>query len=334
MMKVAVIGPGNIAHTYMQALTGGEKIKITAVLGRREETVKPFADTYGINWYTDADIMYSSEDIDAVLICTPTFTHEEIVNKAIENKVHIMCEKPFVLNDTTAQQLFFKAQQNNVRIMVMQVVRFWPEYVKIKKLVESGELGDIKNVYAHRLSSHPNWCSWHKDPQKSGGGLYDLHIHDIDWLYYVFGKVKNIYAVGKQTETGCWNNVSTILNFENGISAVAEGFMDITGNWPFCTDVRINGSKATAEFINKTVTGENGEKVNINNFTIYPGSSNPTTVNSQKYNPYKYQTEYFVDCIERNIPFDIVPNDDVVYVLKILKTIEKSLITGKIEIIY
>ena len=145
--------------------------------------------------------------------------------------------------------------------------------------------------------------------------------------------MKTVYAVGKQTKTGCWNNVSTILNFENGVSAVAEGFMDITGNWQFCTDVRINGSKAAVEFINKTVIAENGEKKNTNNFTIYPDGSNPVTVNLQRYNPYKYQTEYFADCIEKEMSFDIVPNDDVVYVLKILKTIEKSLITGKIEII-
>lgn len=333
MFKVAIIGPGNIAHTYMQALADSETVKITAVVGVEESSAKSFADKYNINYYTDADAMYSTEKPDAVLICTPTFTHESIVKKAIENRVHIMCEKPFVLDAYTAQQLFSMAEANNVRIMVMQVVRFWPEYARIKQLVDSGELGKITNVYAHRLSSHPNWCSWHRDPLKSGGGLYDLHIHDIDWVYYVFGKVKSVYAVGKQTESGCWNNISSILNFECGVSAVVEGFMDITGSWPFCTDVRINGSKAAVEFINKTVTDENGEKVNINNFTIYPESSNPTTVKPQKYNPYKYQTEYFADCIEKNMPFDIVPDKDVVYVLKILKAIEKSLETGKIEMI-
>ena len=331
MLKVAIIGPGNIAHTYMQALADSETVKIISVLGRREETAKIFAEKYGINCYTDADLMYSTEKPDAVLICTPTFTHEEIAKKAIENKVNIMCEKPFVLDVDKAENLFNLANKNNVKIMVMQVVRFWPQYVQIKQLVDNGKLGEITNVYTHRLSAHPDWCVWHKDPDKSGGGLYDLHIHDIDWLYYVFGKVKNVYAVGRQTESGCWNNVSAVLNFECGISAVSEGFMDITGSWNFCTDVRINGSDASVEYINKTIIDEAGEKQNINSFVLYPGKSCAEPLHIKKYNPYKVQTEYFAQCVQNGEDTSVVPQDDVVYVLKILSAVEKSLSTGSLQ---
>ena len=189
MFKVVVIGPGSIAGTYAEALKDSETVKITAVLGHREESAKLFSEKYNVPYYTDAEEMYRTENPDAVLICTPTFTHEDIVKKAMEHKVHIMCEKPFVLNADRAQNLFRTAKENGVRIMVMQVVRFWPEYLRIKQLIDSGEAGEVMNVYANRLSAHPDWCSWHKDPAKSGGGLYDLHIHDIDYLYYLFGKV-------------------------------------------------------------------------------------------------------------------------------------------------
>ncbi|MBR2028262.1 MAG: Gfo/Idh/MocA family oxidoreductase [Oscillospiraceae bacterium] len=331
MLKVAIIGPGNIAHTYMQALADSEKVKVTAVLGRREETAKPFAEKYGISCYTDSDAMYSTEKPDAVLICTPTFTHEDIVKKAIEKQVHIMCEKPFVLDAEVAENLFALADKNNVRIMVMQVVRFWPEYVYIKQLADSGKLGNITNVYAHRLSAHPDWCSWHKDPQKSGGGLYDLHIHDIDWLCHVFGRVKSVYAVGMQTENGCWNNVSSVLDFECGVSAVAEGFMDITGSWDFCTNIRINGSSAAVEYLNKKVYNSKVDKININNLVIYHKNKDAECLAADVYNPYKLQTEYFADCVTENRKFDIVPPKDIVYVLKVLKAIEKSLQTHLVQ---
>ncbi|MBE6894645.1 MAG: Gfo/Idh/MocA family oxidoreductase [Ruminococcaceae bacterium] len=330
MFNVAIIGPGNIAHTYMHALADSKTVKITAVLGVSEETAKDFGEKYNISWYTDADVMYHTEKIDAVLVCTPTFTHEDTVKKAIENKVHIMCEKPFVLSEKTAQQLFDSAKAAGVRVMVMQVVRFWPQYQYIKNLVDSGKIGDITNVYVNRLSAHPNWCSWHKDPAKSGGGLYDLHIHDIDWLYYVFGKANSVYAVGKQTDTGCWNNVSTVIKFANGVCAVAEGFMDITGGWDFSTNVRINGTKSAVEYLSKKIDGNNG-KESVNTLAVYPKQAEARVENVTKYDPYKVQAEYFAQCVTENKETAAVPETDVVYVLKMLKAIEKSLQTGLVQ---
>ena len=66
------------------------------------------------------------------------------------------------------------------------------------------------------IRDSPNWTQWHRDPNKSGGGLFDLHLHDIDFMQYLFGRVKSVYAVGKASETGCWNFVMTTLKFENG----------------------------------------------------------------------------------------------------------------------
>ena len=331
MFKVVIIGSGSIAGTYAQALENSEFVKITAVLGVEAENTKNFAKKYNINFYTDADEMYSAEKPDAVLVCTPTFTHETIVKKAIENGVHVMCEKPFVLDADIAQQIFDNAKENNVRIMIMQVVRFGPEYVRIKQLIQRGELGEIKNVYTNRLSAHPDWCTWHRDPAKSGGGLYDLHIHDIDFLVYVFGKVKSVYAVGSQENTGCWNNVSATINFECGVSAVSEGFMNITGEWDFSTNVRVNGTKAAIEYLNKTVYNSKANKDKINNLVIYHRDSDTKIETVEQYNPYKAETEYFADCVINDKETKAVPSSDVVYVLRIVKAIEKSLQSGLVQ---
>ena len=240
MFQIAIIGPGSICRTYMEALKTSEQVKVTAISGRDTEKGRSMAAEYGLPYYVDLEEMYRTEQLDAVLICTPTFTHEEMVRKAIANKVHIMCEKPFVLDADIAEQLFAEAKAADVRMMVMHVVRFWPEYVKMKEMIRTGALGDIKNVYLNRLSSHPTWATWHRDPEKSGGGLYDLHIHDVDYLYHVFGKVDSVYAVGKQEDSGCFNNVSTVMKFACGVSAVVEGFMDTTGAFGFTTNVRIH----------------------------------------------------------------------------------------------
>ena len=319
MFQIVIIGPGAICRTYMEALRNSKTVAVKAIAGRDTEKGRAMAAEYGVPYYTDQDTMYQTEKPDAVLICTPTFTHEELVRRAIANGVHVMCEKPFVLDADLAKDLVEEAEAAGVRLMVMHVVRFWPEYRKVKQLIDAGELGEIKNVYFNRLSSHPTWATWHRDPKKSGGGLFDLHIHDIDFLYHVFGAVESVYAVGKQEESGCFNNVSTVLKFKSGISAVAEGFMDITGAFGFTTNIRINGSKAAVEKREELV--------------FYGAEEEPKRIDLEGYDPYAKETEYFAECVQKDLPVERVPNEDVVYVLRILHAIQQSLEEGKIVFI-
>jgi len=328
MFKIAIIGPGSISRTYAEALKNSETVKIQAIAGRDTEKGRAMAAEYRVAYYTDQDEMYEREDLDAVLICTPTFTHEEMVKRAIAHKVHVMCEKPFVLDVETAKNLIRDAEAAGVRLMVMHVVRFWPEYVKVKEMITDGELGEIKNVYLNRLSSHPTWATWHRDPKKSGGGLYDLHIHDVDYLYHVFGEVESVYAVGKQEDSGCFNNVSTVMRFASGVSAVVEGFMDITGAFGFTTNVRVNGSDAAVEMLNKAVHLADGTVGKANKLIVFKKDQPAQIVDGEKYDPYARETEYFAECVRSVAKNEMVPNEDVVYVLQILEAIRESLATG------
>ena len=330
MFQIVIIGPGSICRTYIEALKDSETVKVKAIAGRDTEKGRAMAQSCGLPYYTDQDEMYEKEKPDAVLICTPTFTHEEMVERAIAHGVHVMCEKPFVLKTETAEKLFQKAEEAGVRLMVMHVVRFWPEYVKIKEMIQDGELGEIKNVYLNRLSSHPTWATWHRDPEKSGGGLYDLHIHDVDYLYHVFGKVDSVYAVGKQEDSGCFNNVSTVMKFACGVSAVVEGFMDTTGAFGFTTNVRINGSNAAAEMLNKSVYLEDGTRGKTNKLVFYPKSEPEQITEVERYNPYARETEYFAECVQSGDETEMVPSEDVIYVLRILAAVKQSLETGQV----
>lgn len=117
-------------------------------------------------------------------------------------RVPVMCEKPLALDAETARRLVADAADADVPFMVMQVVRFWPEYRALARLIRSGQLGRIKNVYMSRLSSHPDWTVWHRDPEKSGGGLYDLHIHELDF-YTVFSVRRKRFTplgIGRRTD--------------------------------------------------------------------------------------------------------------------------------------
>lgn len=330
MFRVAMIGPGSIGRTYMEALKESATVGVCALVGRDTEKGRQTAEEYHIPYYTDQDVMYERERPDAVLICTPTFTHEEMVKKALKHRVPVMCEKPFVLEEETAAKLVDLAEQAGVPLMVMHVVRFWPEYVKLQEMIDSGELGTIKNIYLNRLSSHPTWCTWHRDPKKSGGGLYDLNIHDIDYLYHVFGPVESVYAVGVKEETGCYNNVSTIMKFTCGVSAVVEGFMDMAGEYAFTTNVRVNGKKAAVEYLNKMVWMADGSQAKTDRFVVYPKEQTAKVLDVKKYDPYRKEVEYFADCVQNKKKMDIVPNEDVKAVLRILDAIVRSMESGEV----
>lgn len=345
MFRIAIIGPGSICRTYMEALKTSETVEVAAIAGRDTEKGRALAAEYRVPYYTsllesekgiltfvseNGEDMYEKEKPDAVLICTPTFTHEEMVRSAIAHGVHVMCEKPFVLNTELAEQLFAEAKNAGVRMMVMHVVRFWPEYTKVKNMIDAGELGEIKNVYLNRLSSHPTWATWHRDPEKSGGGLYDLHIHDVDYLCSVFGKVESVYAVGKQEESGCYNNISTVMRFGNGVSAVVEGMMDITGDFGFTTNMRVNGANAAVEMLNKGVYLADGTSAKANHFVLYKKGEPEQQIFADKYNPYARETEYFAECVKTGSENLTVPNSDVVYVLRVLAAIQRSLESGAI----
>ena len=103
-------------------------------------------------------------------------------------------------------------------------------------------------IYEKRICQHPTWTTWHRDPKKSGGGLYDLNIHDIDYLYSIFGKPCSVYATGWKSPSGCWNHVCTSLTWPGGVKAVVETSLEMTGNWPFSIEFRATGDKGTLHY--------------------------------------------------------------------------------------
>ena len=329
MFRIAAIGPGSICRTYAEALKESKTVKLSAIAGRDTLKGRDMAAEYAVPYYTEVETMFRLEQPDAVLICTPTFTHEEMVEKALAHRIPVMCEKPFVLEAATAERLSAAAEKAQVPLMVMQVIRFWPEYVKLRELIVDGSLGTIKNVYINRLSSHPTWTEWHRDPGKSGGGLYDLNIHDIDYLYHVFGKVAEVYSAGRKEPSGCYNNVSTVIRFACGVSAVAEGFMDMTGAYPFSTNVRICGDRASVEYLNREVYLKDGRKDRADGLILYEAGKKPQALGPESYNPYRKEVEYFADCVRNHKKTDLVPSGDIIAVLKILEAITESLETGK-----
>lgn len=318
MINVAIIGAGFMGKVHANAYENIENAKLVAVYDRNISAAADFAKEFECEKYSDFDMMMKDMDIDVVDICLPTFLHEEYTILSAKYKKNIFCEKPITLNMESLDKMIEAIEKNNVKIFVGHVLRFWPEYVKAKELYDNGDLGDIKYIYAARLSEHPEWSEWYRQPENSGGGLLDLHLHDIDFMCWLFGDVESVYATGMQNELGSWNYVSSILNFRSGHSATVQGVIEMENGYPFTMDLKLVGSKITYEYVMKA--GKNLENIeeSLRKSYIYDdGAVNEIKVNNV--DAYEQELKHFINCVEADKNSEVI---DIYMVKKVLATIE------------
>ena len=331
MQKIALIGAGFIGAAHAAACSNSELLELTAVCDVNEESGKELAKKFGCAFFTDAEKMLRECDVDIVDICLPTFLHKEFILLAAKYKKHIVCEKPITLTMEDMDEILDAVKTAGVKFMVAQVLRFWPEYVAIKDMYDNGDFGDVKMVYANRLAQHPNWTKWHKDPENSGGGLFDLHLHDIDAVSYFFGPVKCVYAVSWKSPTGCYNHVATTLTFKNTVRAIVEGAFNMTENYPFTMSFRIVGEAKTAEY--SMVAGFNIEDISSSTrrLFIYENGKNPTRAEiDESLDAYQAELDYFAGSVLNDKSLEIITPEDSREVLRIMLAIKESIETGSV----
>jgi len=329
MKKAAIIGGGYIGLVHANAYKNSAKVELAAVVDVNEEAGRKLAEEYDCVFYTDAQEMIDKEKPDFVDICVPTFLHEQFVVLAAKNKVNVLCEKPVALSVEAVDRMVAAAKEAGIVFMVAQVIRFWPEYVQIKKMYDRGDFGNIKMVYANRLAQFPAWMNWNQDPKKSGGGLFDLHLHDVDMCRSLFGEVDSVYAVGYKNEFGCWNHVGSSLSFKNGVRCVVEGAYEMTDEFPFTMTFRVVGEDVSADYLLSAGMNVDDPTSFKRALTRYETGKQPDKIDVDDYDAYQAEIEYYADCLESGEAHDLVSTEQVRDVIRILLAIEESLETGK-----
>lgn len=329
MFNIAIVGLGYIAQNHTAALKTMDDVKIVAVVSRSAEKGAKAAEETGAKHYATLDEALANEKIDIVDICVPTYLHEEYVVKAAKAHCHVLCEKPITFELDSMDRMIAACRENNVRFMVAQVARWWPEFITVKDYIEQGKLGDIHMLYEKRCCQHPTWSTWHRDPAKSGGGLYDLNVHDIDYLYSVFGVPSRVYAIGWKSPTGCWNHVAASLEFPCGTKVVCETSLEMTGNFPFSIELRATGDKGTLAYaLTAGVNINDGEMGS--NLNWYPaGDEKVYPVKADDIDMFAAEIREFLDAIKEDRPAAVTPEDSR-KVLEIVLAIKRSLETGMV----
>jgi predicted dehydrogenase len=236
MLKVGLVGYGFMGNMHIQCYDATGLAKVVAVADVEEDRRKDAKAKYCVETYATLQEMLASADIDAVDICTPTYLHEECVVAAAVAGKDIMCEKPMALTVEACDKMIAAVEKAGVKMMVGQVIRFWPEYQVIKDILDSGKYGKIEWMSARRLSPPPTWAwqDWLTDPLRSGGAIHDLHIHDLDFLVYILGMPKQVFCQGQLGPNGGLDNIfTTCYGQKDGAKSFAEGSLDLSPSFPF-----------------------------------------------------------------------------------------------------
>jgi len=335
MVKVAIIGAGFMGSMHAQVYQNLPNVELAAIvdvdLGRAEK----LAGKYGTRPYSQIKNILIRDDIDAVDICLPTFLHPRYTVEAAKAGKHVFCEKPIALNLKDADWMIEEVEKKGMKFMVGHVLRFWPEYAKIREISESGKLGKPIFISCTRLSSPPTWAwqGWLTDVKRSGGVLVDFHIHDIDFLLYLLGKPVSVYSKAAGIFPS-YNHVFTTLDFPQGIVGVAEGGWDMPGSFPFTMSLIGLFEKGAVEFNNcyertLIIYPENKEQEYPE---IETESQTATDVegNIAELGGYFSELKYFIDCLQKGEHPDIAGGKVARDALEVMFLAKKSLETGKV----
>jgi UDP-N-acetylglucosamine 3-dehydrogenase len=250
MLRVGIIGAGGIAGQHAYCYQHIPEAKVVAVADVVLERAQKIAGLFGADALDHGDKIIERDDIDVVDICVPTYLHSEFTIKAARAGKHVLCEKPIALNIEQGLQMIEETRKANVKFMVAHVLRYFPENVRAKQIMESGTIGDPIMVRTYRGGVHPGRVrEWYSDISRSGGAIQDTVIHDVDFFKWCFGPVKEVYVKGNTFKKVPYLEYDLLmLEFANGVIAHMTVDWSKPANGHFTTRMEIVGTKGMVEF--------------------------------------------------------------------------------------
>lgn len=330
MHHIAVVGSGFIGKAHAQVIKALPQARLAAIINPNPKTASPLAEELGCAWYPSLKEAMKEQSIDIVDVCSPTFLHEQHVLEAADAGCHVLCEKPVTFTLESFDRMAKACRDRGLTFMVAQVARWWPEFIDIGRRLSDGSLGRKRFIYEKRLCRLPGWSTWHPDPKKSGGGLYDLNIHDIDFLLSVLGRPESVYAAGWQNAQGAWMHVATSLMWKDGLKAVVETCIDMPGPWPFSIEFRATGDGGTLHYnLMAGVNIKDGEQNSA--YTWYPaGSEEPQPLSVEQSDMFASEITEFLSAIdEKREPAVTLAQSRAV--LEVILATRRSLESGKAQ---
>lgn len=198
MIRIAMVGLGKMGLSHLAIVRAHPEVELVAVCDSTAYLTDVLSKYTGLKCYDDYARMLQQEQLDAVLVATPSKLHAGMVQSALEKGLHVFCEKPFVLDVADGERLVALAQQRGLVTQVGYHYRFVGAFREAARLVRSGVLGRVHHVRAEAYGPvvlREKGGTWRSAKSEGGGALYDYACHAIDAVNYVVGAPSSVGGV-------------------------------------------------------------------------------------------------------------------------------------------
>ena len=299
MINWGIIGCGHVTEVKSgPAFSKVEGSRLVAVMRRNAELAEDYARRHDVpKFYTDGDVLINDKDINIVYVATPPVYHAEYAIKALKAGKPVYIEKPMALNYKECLKINKAAEKYGLPVFVAYYRRTLPGFLKVKEIVESGEIGKPRFVQI-QIFNHPSdeertgRLPWRVIPEISGAGhFFDLASHQLDYLDFLFGPIQKVSSVAL--------NQAILYKAEDFVSAsfVFKENIAATGTWCFCASPE--GNRDSFEIV-----GEKGT-IKTSTFTFEPivlvnGNGRQEFKNERPVNIQYYLIEQIVKALSGN----------------------------------
>ena len=326
-MKIAVFGLGFMGSTHLKALAALPQAELAAVMDFNEARLSgDLSDIQGniggpgqrmdfssVARYRSWQEALRDPAIEAVDICLPTCLHAPVALGALRAGKHVLTEKPMALNGAHCDEMIAEAGRRKRVLMVAQVLRFIPSYQRLSELVRSGRLGTVRSAVFRRRGAAPAWGPWEFDPAQSGGGIFDLLIHDVDMCLHLFGVPPEVCALGYENVPAGIDSIVAHLHYPDlGPVTITGGWHHI-GSYPFSMEYTVVGDGGAVEY---SSAGRPAK--------FYRADGECEALAEPELDWYRAEIEYFLECCRTGSAPALCPPEESAQAVKLVLLLLES----------
>ncbi len=299
-MRIGVIGLGFMGTTHLKAWRNVAGAEIVAVCAEEEDRLtgdlssvqgnlggsgEKF-DFSAMGRYRKPEDLIAQENVEAVDICLPTHLHGPVAIAALRAGKHVLVEKPMALTGAETDQMLAEASRTGQILMSGQVLRFLPAYRATADALKSGVYGPVRSALFRRRCSAPFWSQWLGDASRSGGGVFDLLIHDIDYALHLFGPPETVSSTGYEDLGNGVDTLNGTMLYPDGLSVLVTGGWHHRKAYPFSMEFTIVADGGTFEFSSAAGGG----------VTIYGADGEAKPLELPEQDGFEAELRYFHEC--------------------------------------
>jgi predicted dehydrogenase len=337
MIDVAIVGAGFMGQTHAGAWSAmAGRARVVVVSSRSHERAARVAALCGAESTDDLYGPLERPHVDVVDICLPTPQHREAAERAFAAGKHVLLEKPIALTLEDAEAIVAAGERAGKLLAVGLVLRFWPEYVELRRIAASGELGRPLAASALRLSPPPGWNDWMIDQARSGGVCVDLMVHDFDAVAAVLGLARRVSA--RAVRSGPYDapqHCVAVVEHEGGEANVEGGLMQ-PASYPFSSNLRVLCEGGVLEYPFSAAPAADGGNIAgvdqaANRLRVYPADGPMRLVEVAAADPWEGQTAAVAAWLERGEAPTEATGTQATAALRVALAANRSLESGRVE---